>query len=111
MKLIVHLVVILTITCQFVLAQEIEESELKCSRGRNANAMWINKMPATEAQNDYDVTFYDIDLKIDPGTETISGTVGVQGISLISSLSIIELDLYSGLNVGDCAVYDVLKII
>ncbi len=99
MKLIVQLVIVLAIACQFVLAQAFEESELKCSRGRNANAMWINKMPATEAQNDYDVTFYDIDLKIDPGTERISGTVGVQGISLISSLSIIELDLYSGLNI------------
>ena len=99
MKLIAHLVFILTIACQFVFAQEIEESELKCSRGRNANAMWINKMPATEAQNDYDVTFYDIDLKIDPEIEAITGIVGVLGVSLIPALNIIELDLYSGLNV------------
>ena len=99
MKLIVQLVAILTIACQFVIAQGIDESHLKCSRGKTAKAIIINYAAQTLAQNDYDVNFYDIDIKIDPETETISGTVGVQGKSLIASLNIVVLDLYSGLNI------------
>ncbi len=94
-----RLLIILGTISLFVFAQQIDESQLKCSHGKTANAMWINKAHATEAQNDYDVTFYDIDLKIDPETETISGMVGVQGISLISLLNLVELNLYSGLNI------------
>lgn len=99
MKLIAQLVVILIIACQFVLAQRVEEYNLKCSHAKTAKAMILKYTNATKAQGDYDVTFYDIDLKIDPDTETISGTVGVQGISLISALIIVELDLYSGLQI------------
>lgn len=84
---------------QFIVAQQFDESHLKCSRGKIAKAMIANYNTPTAAQGDYDVTFYDIDLKIDPDTETISGTVGVKGISLISSLNIVELDLSSGLNI------------
>ncbi len=94
-----RLLIILGLILQFVFTQQMDESHLKCSHGKNAKAMWINKSPATEAQGNYDVTFYDIDLKIDPGTERISGTVGVRGNSLIASLSLVELNLYSGLNV------------
>ncbi|MFC1565977.1 M1 family aminopeptidase [Candidatus Neomarinimicrobiota bacterium] len=99
MKLIVQLVAILTIACQLVTAQGIDESYLKCSRSRNAKAIITNYIAQTLAQNEYDVNYYDIDIKIDPEMETISGTVGVQGKSLIASLSIVELDLNSGLNV------------
>lgn len=84
---------------QFIVAQQFDESHLKCSRGKIAKAMIANYNTPTAAQGDYDVTFYDIDLKIDPDTETISGTVGVKGISLISSLNVVELDLSSGLNI------------
>ena len=99
MKLIAQLVAILTIACQLVTAQGIDESYLKCSRSKSAKAIITNYAAQTLAQNDYDVNFYDIDIKIDPELETISGTVGVQGKSLIASLNIVELDLYSGLNV------------
>ncbi len=92
------LIFILTIL-QFVVAQQFDESHLKCSHSKTAKAMITNYTTPTAAQNDYDITFYDIDLKIDPDTQTISGMVGVQGISLVSSLNIVELDLYSGLNI------------
>ncbi|NHZ85265.1 MAG: hypothetical protein GWP19_05225 [Planctomycetia bacterium] len=92
------LIIIITFS-QLLMAQQFEESHLKCSHSKTAKAMITNYTAPTTAQGDYDVTFYDIDLKIDPATETISGTVGVQGISLISSLNIVELDLYSGLNI------------
>ena len=94
-----RILLIITLFIQFVISQQIEESHLKCSRGQTAKAMLTNYTARTEAQSDYDAIFYDIDLKIDPGTETISGIVGVQGKSLISSLNKVELDLYSGLNV------------
>lgn len=84
---------------QFVVAQQFEESHLKCSRGKIDRALRSDYIAPTAAQGDYDITFYDIDLKIDPGDSTITGKVGVQGISLISSLSMVELDLSSGLNI------------
>ncbi len=92
------LIFIITIL-QFVVAQQFDESYLKCSHSKTAKAMITNYTTPTAAQGNYDVTFYDIDLKIDPDTQTISGIVGVQGISLISVLDIVELDLYSGLNI------------
>ncbi len=91
--------IIITIISQFVVAQQFEESHLKCSHSKTAKAMIANYSAATAAQGDYDVTFYDIDLKIDPDTETISGTVGVEGTSLVTSFDMIEVDLYSGLYV------------
>lgn len=84
---------------QFIVAQQFEESHLKCSRGKIDRALRSDYIAPTAAQGDYDITFYDIDLKIDPGDSTITGKVGVQGISLISSLSMVELDLSSGLNI------------
>ena len=90
--------IIILIIFQFVVAQQFEESHLKCSHSKTAKAMIANYSTATAAQGDYDVNYYDIDLKIDPETQTISGTVGVKGESLISSLDIVELDLYYGLN-------------
>ncbi len=86
-------------TFQFVFAQQIEESHLKCSHSKIAKAMIVDYSAPTIAQSNYDVTFYDIDLKIDPTIETIYGVVGIQGISLVPSLNIVELDLYSGLNI------------
>lgn len=92
------LIFIITIL-QFVVAQQFDESYLKCSHSKTAKAMILNYRTPTLAQNDYDVTFYDIDLKIDPSDSTIIGTVGIQGKSLVASLDIVEFDLYSGLNI------------
>ena len=91
--------IILIIFFQLAFTQQFDESHLKCSHSKTAKAMITNYATPTVAQGDYDITFYDIDLKIDPDTQTISGMVGVQGISLVSSLDIVELDLYSGLNI------------
>jgi len=99
MKLIAQLVIALAIACQFVLAQAFEESELKCSHSRNARAMIANYHVPTVAQGEYDVTFYDIDIQIDPAAEIIMGKVGIRGNSLVASLNLVELDLYSGLNI------------
>ena len=100
-----RLLIIYGIILQFVFSQQIEESNLKCSHSRTAKAMITNYSAPTAAQGDFDVTFYDIDLKIDPATETISGIVGVKGISVVPALNIVELDLYSGLNVESVKNY------
>ncbi len=95
MRVLIYIIVIF----QFLVAQQFDESHLKCSHSKTAKAMMVNYRVPTIAQGDYDVTYYDIDLKIDPVTETISGKVGIKGTSLVSSLGIVELDLYSDLNV------------
>lgn len=95
MRTLIYIIILF----QFVVAQQFDESHLKCSHSKIAKAMIANFTVLTTAQGNYDVTYYDIDLKIDPGDSTISGLVGVQGASLISALTIVELDLYSGLNV------------
>ena len=91
--------IIIIIISQFAVAQQVEESQLKCFHSKTAKEMIANYSAPTAAQRNYDVTFYDIDLKIDPDTETISGTVGVEGTSLVTSIDMIEVDLYSGLHV------------
>ena len=91
--------IIFIIFFQLAFAQQFDESHLKCSRSKTAKAMIANYTTPTTAQCDYDVTYYDIDLKIDPATETILGKVGIKGNSLVLSLEIVELDLYSGLTV------------
>lgn len=95
MRTLIYIIILF----QFVVAQQFDESHLKCSHSKTAKAMIANFTVLTTAQGNYDVTYYDIDLKIDPNTETISGLVGVHGTSLISALTTVELDLYSGLNV------------
>ncbi len=96
---IMRIILCITLFLQFVVSQQVEESHLKCSRGKTAKTFVANYQAATNAQMDYDANFYDIDLKIDPSTETISGIVGVKGTTLSTSFDVVELDLNSNLNV------------
>ena len=61
-------------------------------------------------QEDYDITYYGIDLRIDPSAETISGSVTVRAQSTISSLSELVLDFSTELTVtavsGDATGFD-----
>jgi len=55
---------------------------------------------ATRAsQDDYDALFYDIDIAIDPSSETIEGTVMMRAESVVDGLSTVILDLYDNLTV------------
>ncbi len=92
-------ILLITLFLQFVVGQQTEESHLKCSRGKTAKALLVNYSKATKAQMDYDANFYDIDLKIDPETQTIAGIVGVKGSVLANNFNSVELDLRSNLNV------------
>ena len=89
MRLLITSIIIFNV----IVAQQFEESDLKCSHSRTAKAMISNYKTPTVAQGNYDVTFYDIDIQVDPAEEKIYGTVGVKGFSLIESLDQIDLDL------------------
>jgi aminopeptidase N len=59
---------------------------------------------ATRAsQDDYDAYYYDIDIEIDEGPETVDGSVLMKGTSLISDLTTVILNLYDNMTVTSVA--------
>lgn len=59
--------------------------------------------PPTANQLDYDVTWYNLDLNLDPGTSTIAGTVTMTATVTAASISTIELDFENtGMTVSAC---------
>ncbi|RLA93471.1 MAG: hypothetical protein DRG69_07030, partial [Deltaproteobacteria bacterium] len=61
---------------------------------------------ATRAsQMDYDVTWYDIDIEIDEGPETVAGTVLMRATSLVDGLDEVILDFYDNMTV-DSVTHD-----
>jgi aminopeptidase N len=54
---------------------------------------------ARAAQDDYDVLFYDIDIAIDPPSQTVDGVVMMRAASVVGGLSTVILDLYDNLTV------------
>ncbi len=63
-------------------------------KNKIAKAIVQGKVGQTEAQKDFDVKYYQLDLRIDPSTRTVSGTVTVLGVALAEGLQLIELDLH-----------------
>lgn len=49
------------------------------------------------AQEDYDVYFYDIDIEIDEGPETVDGYVIMRATSLVDGLTSVVMNLYSNM--------------
>ncbi len=47
----------------------------------------------------YDVTFYDIDVRLDPSDETLVGSVMIEAVSLVDTLARMNLDLVPSLTV------------
>jgi len=61
---------------------------------------------ATRAtQDDYDVTWYDIDIEIDEGPETVAGTVLMRATSLVAGLDEVLLDFYDNMTI-DAVTYN-----
>ena len=54
---------------------------------------------ARAAQDDYDVLFYDVDIAIDPPSQTVDGVVTMRAESVVDGLSAVILDLYDNLTV------------
>ncbi|MBU1065628.1 hypothetical protein KKC74_12605, partial [bacterium] len=67
--------------------------EIEMKRTALQNRRELVKPVAKSGQNQYDVGFYGIELRIDIENEEISGQVTIRGISKTAALSVIELDL------------------
>ncbi|MCH7783556.1 hypothetical protein IID62_10885, partial [candidate division KSB1 bacterium] len=53
-----------------------------------------------EQQRQYDVTWYGLDIAVDPVRQTVTGNVNIKGTSVVSSLQSVVLDLSNGLAVS-----------
>ena len=53
-----------------------------------------------ERQRQYDVTWYGLDIAVDPVQQTVAGIVTLKGTSVVSSLQTVILDLISSLTVS-----------
>jgi len=82
------------------IAQTTPQDEITCSHFKSSRKLIDFNQQPTRNQLSYDVKYYDLDLTIDPTTETISGTVGVKLESLVDGLSEIEIDLHNNLTVS-----------
>ncbi len=71
-------------------------------RGYQAAAM---EAPVqTAAMDDYDVTFYDLNLDLDPFARILTGTVSISAQVVAASLSAAEFNLMNNMNVTDVRV-------
>ncbi|UCG53114.1 MAG: T9SS type A sorting domain-containing protein [Candidatus Latescibacterota bacterium] len=52
-------------------------------------------------QDDFDVLHYELVLDIDPDNETIAGTVAIEALSVVSSITTVTLDLFDNMNVDE----------
>ncbi len=55
---------------------------------------------ARASQDDYDALYYDIDIEIDPSSETVDGVVTLRARSVVDGLTTVILDLYDNLTVS-----------
>jgi hypothetical protein len=60
-----------------------------------------DKGQITTNQNDFDITYYFLDLKPNPETSVLTGVVSVEGKINSSSLDHIELNFWNGMNILD----------
>jgi aminopeptidase N len=54
---------------------------------------------ARASQDDYDAQYYDIDIEIDEGPETVAGSVTMRAVSRVDGLALVILNLYDNLTV------------
>ncbi len=54
---------------------------------------------ARASQEDYDVNYYDLDIEIDDGAETVAGSVTMRATSTVSGLTQVVLNLYDNMAV------------
>lgn len=54
---------------------------------------------ARASQDDYDVYYYDLDIEIDEGPETVAGSVVMRATSTVDGLTTVIMDLYGNMTV------------
>jgi len=65
--------------------------------------IFSNEINATVSQRNFDVIYYEIDIRVDPATEIIDGFVTVLAISKTDDLSEMVLDFYDNMNIDSVA--------
>ncbi|UCH84967.1 MAG: hypothetical protein JSW50_04560, partial [Candidatus Latescibacterota bacterium] len=73
--------------------------ELARQKADRFERMHLANISQTANQADYDVTYYDIDLNIDPVSQTVTGTVTMTAEVVAASISTADLDLLSNMTV------------
>ncbi len=82
----------------FVSAQTVHQQIRELEAARFAKYQSAFSMLALKAEpSDFDVSYYRIDLKIDPYAENVSGSVFVKAYSQINGLTEISLDLFDNM--------------
>ncbi|MBD3368458.1 MAG: hypothetical protein GF405_09860 [Candidatus Eisenbacteria bacterium] len=66
---------------------------------RLQTALWLPPDAVHASQEDYDVLFYDIDIAIDPGPETVAGDVLMRAESTVDGLSSVALNFLDNMTV------------
>ena len=86
-------------------AQEIPRlqlrRELARAKAERYSGLQLAIVGQTQNQSDYDAVYYDIDIDIDPSTETVSGTVAMTALVLSSSISQADIDLLDNMTVSN----------
>ncbi len=66
-------------------------------------AMALPPTAERATQDDYDANYYDIDIEIDEGPETVAGTVTMLATSTVDGLTTVIIDLYDNMTVDSVA--------
>jgi len=73
--------------------------ELAAAKAERFARMHVANISQTENQADYDVIYYDIDVEMDPSTQTVSGTVTMTAKVLAESINQVDLNLLDNMTV------------
>ncbi|MBP2681788.1 MAG: pepN, partial [Candidatus Krumholzibacteriota bacterium] len=88
-------------------AQEQTPSELRRDLARKKAERFarfqLAETSQTANQTDYDVSYYSLDLSMDPVSETVSGQVAIRGTVTGTSLATVDIDLDSSMVVSQVA--------
>ncbi len=104
MKSIKLFVIVVMGLSQCVLAQQkLNKKAWRLQEAQNKNKLarqiLENNAAQTANQMDYDVTWYDIDLKVDPGKKQLTGRVEMQGVATVAGLDRVEVNFLDNMNV------------
>ncbi|MBN1995909.1 T9SS type A sorting domain-containing protein [candidate division KSB1 bacterium] len=68
-------------------------------KSKLARQILENNAAQTSNQQDYDVTYYDIDLRLDVSKKQINGLVTMHGIALVAGLDQVQVNFLNGMHV------------
>jgi len=80
-------------------ARQQQQREMARAKAERFAKMQATFREPTANQEDYDVKFYDIEITVDPSTETVSGAVTLRA-KVLQALNVVDLDLANTLTVS-----------